>query len=460
MKSGKYGALSLLLVGLAACGGGAPSDSGESGTDTGSSGASGATASGGSSTGSSGVTAGPSSGTSTGNSGIVAGPRSGASTGGSGTTAGSSSGVSVGNSGTSGSGGATSGSTSGASSGSSGTSAGSSSGTSAGQANDGGSSAAAGGSGWLHTMNNHIYQADGTVWMGRGVNIDDLLFCGYNYNLQTLGSSAEADVESVIDQAVAGWHSNFLRISLYMDSYGTAISWANDTSGYASSMTRIVKYVGSKYPGTYVLLSLRSDASMDCPSEPACVPTANTVPVYKALVDSFANDSFVIFGLANEPAPPTTANLITAMNLGVAAVRAEETKLGVPQHLVAVQTMSSTGSFTTTSIQPAGNILYEVHYYPALAGGGPDYYSSFAPTFPMVIGEYGDFGSSGNTSAASFFKDMEDMQIPSLAWDFDPLNDCAPDLLNVNTSNALAPATANSWGQVVQPYLANPAKFK
>ncbi|HSY23752.1 MAG TPA: cellulase family glycosylhydrolase [Polyangiaceae bacterium] len=381
---------------------------------------------------SSGISAGPSTGT-----GTMAGPSSGRSGGSTGTSAGSSSGTT----GTSGA-------------------------VTSAKANDaggGGAGGADGGAsaGWLHTMNNHIYEADGAPWMGRGVNIDDLLFCGYNYNLQTLGATtAEADVRTVIDQAVTQWHSNFLRISLYMDSYGTVLDWASDTDGYASAMTRIVKYVGTQYPGTYVLLSLRSDASMNCPSEPACVPTASTIPVYQALLDSFANDSFVVFGLANEPAPSTAAELITAMNLGVAAIRSEETKLGVPQHLIAVQTMSSTGSFTTTSIQPSGNILYEVHYYPTLGSGGPSYYSSYAPTFPMVIGEYGDFGSSGNTSAASFFKDLEDMQIPSLAWDFDPLNDCAPDLLNTNSGNAVSPVTASSWGQVVQPYLANPGSFK
>lgn len=194
--------------------------------------------------------------------------------------------------------------------------------------------------------------------------------------MQPLGSAAEGYVKSVIDQAVGGWHANYLRISLYMDSYGTALDWASDTSGYASAMTRIVNYVGTKYPGTYVLLSLRSDVSMNCPNEP--------------------ND---------------------------------------------------TASFTPTSIQPSGNILYEVHYYPVLAGGGSDYYSCFAPTLPMLIGEYGDFGSSGSTSAESFFKDMENMQIPSLAWDFDPLNDCAPDLVN---TGSVTSATPNAWGQVVQ----------
>jgi hypothetical protein len=420
MNLGKRVSLFLLVATLEACGGGSSSSSAESGSPTGSAGSSGTSA------GAAGTPAGSGSGTSAGpGSGAMAGP-------------------------------------------SSGTSAGPSSGTSSVHLDAGGDgrAAAAGAdagsvTGWLHTTGNHIEQADGSVWMGRGVNIDDLLFCGYNYNFQTLGSSAEADVKTVIDEAVMEWHANFLRISLYMDSYGsTTISWASDTNGYASAMTRIVNYVGTQYPGTYVLLTLRSDASMDCPSEPACVPTANTVPVYQALLDSFANDSFVVFGLSNEPAPATAADLIAAMNLGVAAIRGEETKLGVPQHLISVQTMGSTGSFTTTSIQPSGNILYEVHYYPTLAAQGPDYYSDYAPTFPMLVGEYGDFGSSGNTTSASFFKDMEDMQIPSLAWDFDPLNNCAPDLLNINSGNAVSPVTASAWGQVVQAYLAAPSSYK
>jgi hypothetical protein len=416
------------VVALEACGGGSSSNSVDSNAPTGSTGSSRASGSG------SGMAAGPSTGSSTGSSGIAAGPSSGA-TGGAGSGTIRDAGHDGGQ-----------------------TADGAASDAAGNDAPSGGDSGAP--AGWLHTTTHQINRADGSVWVGRGVNIDDLLFCGYNYNFQTLGSSAEADVKTVIDEAVGQWHSNFLRISLYMDSYGSVIDWASDTNGYASAMTRIVKYVGAQYPGTYVLLSLRSDASMDCPSEPACVPTASTVPVYKALVDSFANDSFVLFGLSNEPAPATTADLIAAMNLGVVAIRAEETKLGVPQHLIAVQSMGSTGSFTATSIQPSGNILYEVHYYPGLGGGGPDYYSAYASTFPMLLGEYGDFGSSGDTSSASFFKDMETLQISSLAWDFDPLNDCAPDLLDINTGNAVSPVTASPWGQVVQPYLANPSSFK
>ena len=55
----------------------------------------------------------------------------------------------------------------------------------------GGSTGAGGGgalpAGWLYTNGNKIYAADGkgsgAPWMGRGVNVDDIFFCGYNNTL-------------------------------------------------------------------------------------------------------------------------------------------------------------------------------------------------------------------------------------------------------------------------------------
>src|SRR5882724_957422 len=49
-------------------------------------------------------------------------------------------------------------------------------------------------SGWLYTSGNKIYVSNGssagTPWLGRGVNVDDLFFCGYNYMLQTANAEA------------------------------------------------------------------------------------------------------------------------------------------------------------------------------------------------------------------------------------------------------------------------------
>ncbi len=63
------------------------------------------------------------------------------------------------------------------------------SGNRAGSNQEGGASAALGGrpAGWLYTEGAKLKRSDGqgsgTVWVGRGVNIDDIFFCGYDNSL-------------------------------------------------------------------------------------------------------------------------------------------------------------------------------------------------------------------------------------------------------------------------------------
>src|SRR5262249_25509445 len=74
----------------------------------------------------------------------------------------------------------------------SGTSSGSSSGGKASSGSGGGVSGSGSGGahadagspeGWLHTSGNQILTSDGQPWVGRGVNVDDIFFCGYNNTL-------------------------------------------------------------------------------------------------------------------------------------------------------------------------------------------------------------------------------------------------------------------------------------
>jgi len=71
---------------------------------------------------------------------------------------------------------------------------------------------------------------------------------------------------------------------------------------------------------------------------------------------------------------------------------------------------------------------------------------------PVIIGEYGSLPGNGD----SFFNDLESKKIPSLAWDFQPFSNCAPDLVDVtHDAKMLNP---NAWGKVVQAYLLAHAK--
>jgi hypothetical protein len=317
--------------------------------------------------------------------------------------------------------------------------------------------------GWLYTSGGKIYVSTGsggTRWMGRGVNVDDLFFCGYNNTLSMAG--AEQDLQTLIGSVITGWKPNFLRISLSMHSDTTTASWLTNAAQYKTPMTQVIQSVGT-HPNVYILVTLRSDASMidhdtgsndpeatGVPSNATNTPDKSAFPtgtdaVYTALVDTFANDAFVLFGLTNEPGGSTLSSgaLTTALSHAVGTIRGEEDRLGVPHHIVSVQGTNWTSNiaFYATSPLPYDNVVYEVHGYPP-AGSSYTY-----ANIPVIIGEYGDLPNS-----ATFYADVESKQIPNLAWDLDTYNGCAPDLVNVNDSPTNLQPT--SWGTTVQSYLA------
>jgi hypothetical protein len=321
------------------------------------------------------------------------------------------------------------------------------------------------GKGWLYTKGAGIFVSDGagggTPWMGRGVNVDDLFLCGYNNTLWM--GSADQTVETIVASLIANWKPTFVRISLGMDSFPTVVSWLSNPGQYKTPMTGVIQAIGAN-PGVYVLVTLRSDASMilqdqtdgdpeatGIPSDATNTPDKNKFPsgtdaVYQALVDSFASAPFVVFGVTNEPGgnKQSSATLAKAMSHAVDVIRAEEDKLGVPHHLVSVQGNAWTSdiSYYVNAPLPQDNVVYEVHGYP------PQVASYTQPSLPVIIGEYGSLDAN---SAPAFYTDVEKKQIPNLAWDFDPYSNCAPDLLNVTADATKIQPSA--WGMIVQSYL-------
>jgi aryl-phospho-beta-D-glucosidase BglC (GH1 family) len=297
--------------------------------------------------------------------------------------------------------------------------------------------------------------------MGRGVNMDDLFFCGYNYTLWM--SDAEAQLTALASSLVSGWKPTFVRISLSMASYPTTVSFLSNDAQYKTPMTNVIHALTSS-PDVYVLVTLRSDASMigqdqvdgdpeatGLPSDATSTPNATQYPtgtdaVYEALVDTFANDSHVLFGLTNEPGGNKLSNqqIAAAMSHAVSTIRAEEDKLHVPHHLVSVQGNGWTSDISFYAATPLSQdgVVYEVHGYP------PDPSSYTYANLPVIIGEYGSLDAN---SAPGFFADLEAKQIPNLAWDFDSFSNCAPDLLVVNQVSQSPQPSA--WGSIVQAYL-------
>jgi hypothetical protein len=317
--------------------------------------------------------------------------------------------------------------------------------------------------GWLYTIGNQIYVSNGTAagtpWMGRGVNIDDMFFCGYNNSLWM--TAADQTLKTVVTGLMSAWKPNFVRISLSMDSYVTVTSWLTDDAQYKTPMTGVIDAIGAN-PNTYVLVTLRSDASMieqdkdagdaeatGVPSDSTNTPDTKAFPtgtdaVYVALVDSFAHDNFVLFGLTNEPGGNELPadKISAAMSHAVSTIRAEEDKLGVPHHLVSVQGFGWSGDISVYGKQPLpqDNVVYEVHGYPPSTG------SYTYANIPVIIGEYGSL-----SDATGFYKDVEAKEIPNLAWDFDAFSNCSPDLLEITTDATKLNPT--DWGMTVQTYL-------
>ena len=316
--------------------------------------------------------------------------------------------------------------------------------------------------GWLYTSGGKIYVSNGsggTQWMGRGVNLDDIFFCGYDNTLWM--SNPDQTLETIVTGLMSVWKPSFVRISLGMDSYPTVTSWLTNAAQYKTPMTGVIQAIGAN-AGVHVLVTLRSDASMigqdtvdgdpeatGLPSDSTTTPNATSFPTgtdatYIALVDTFANDGYVLFGLTNEPGGNklSSATISAAMSHAVGVIRAEEDRLGVPHHIVSVQGngwTSDISSYATTPL-PYDNVVYEVHGYPPPAA------SYTYSNIPVIIGEYGSL-----TNSTAFYADVEAKQIPNLAWDFEPYSDCSPDLLMVTTSATTLTPTA--WGTTVMNYL-------
>jgi hypothetical protein len=319
--------------------------------------------------------------------------------------------------------------------------------------------------GWLYTQGGGINVSNGssggTPWMGRGVNLDDIFLCGYDNTLWM--TNPDQTLEKVVSGLMSAWKPTFVRVSLGMASYPTVVSWISNPSQYQTPMTGVINAIGQN-AGVYVLVTLRSDASMigqdtadgdaeatGLPSDATTTPSATKYPTgtdatYVALVDSFAHASFVLFGLTNEPGGDklTNAQISAAMSHAVGVIRAEEDRLGVPHHLVSVQGNGWTSdiSFYAKSPLAYDNVVYEVHGYP------PAQSSYTYANIPVILGEYGSLPTGGSTA---FYADVEAKHIPNLAWDFEPYSDCAPDLLQANQSDTNLAPTA--WGTTVQAYL-------
>jgi Cellulase (glycosyl hydrolase family 5) len=330
-------------------------------------------------------------------------------------------------------------------------------GTSDGGSVDGGPSNAGA---WLHTAGNHIVRSDGKVWHGRGANLHDTRSC----DACTFEAPSVAEVKRRIDELVDVWKANFIRLNLesYAPSAGRT-QWRTvlDDPAYLADVGTIVDYIGTK-PGVYVMLSVWNDPSLSSMGWPQ---TATNSELAK-LVATFASAPHVLFGVSNEPQSnddgALDAQVWTAMNSAVAAIRGVEDEVRVPHHIVAVQGTRDWGRrldyYVTHPITAGGgdNVAYETHVYDP-ATDFAALFETAANKLPVIIGEFGP--SQGMTAAdcSTLQQAAEQMEIPHLAWTFHMR--CSPNLLVDNSSGGCGrgmPLVPTSWGTVVKNRLAMP----
>src|SRR5690606_587166 len=143
-----------------------------------------------------------------------------------------------------------------------------------------------------------------------------------------------------------------------------------------------------------------------------------TGDVWELLAEHFAHHDYVMFGLSNEPEynydGALNNDVWQAMNSTVAKIRAVEERLGVPNHIVAVQGTGGWSRFlayyVTNPITAGGgeNIAYEVHVYDPAS----DFDSMFiqpSKTLPVIIGEFGPAqGYMTMTDVSTLMEQAED----------------------------------------------------
>lgn len=316
--------------------------------------------------------------------------------------------------------------------------------------------------GWLSTAGSRIVNADGRTWMGRGVNIHDTRSCG----ACVLEPPNVAEVKRRMDEAVDQWGANFLR--LLLESYpgpDGKIQWRGvlDDPAYLSNLREIVSHATGKRD-VYVLLSVWHDPSIG----PTGWPTSETNRVWQKLATTFAGDSHVLFGVANEPAAnfdgAQDGQVWSAMNDAVAAIRAAEDAAGGRHHIVAVQGTRQWGRvldyYVQNPIKAGGgtNVVYETHVYDS-ADLFQARFIGPSRTIPVIIGEFGPVDQPGvalmtTPDCARLMEQADALQVPYLAWAFHMR--CPPDLLQDGSNGGCGvgmPLRPTAWGSLLRDHL-------
>jgi hypothetical protein len=321
----------------------------------------------------------------------------------------------------------------------------------------------------LHVSGNHILNADGTRWHGRGANLNDTRSC----NACTSQAPSVAEVERRIDELVDNWHASFIRLDL--EAYASSDGYRNASNyqsvlydpNYLADIRTIVQYIGTK-PGVYVLVSLWEDPSIDSSTGwPTINPTTGTDTTWRKIAAALADQPQAMFGIINEPENnydgSQDATVWSLMSQVVKAIRDTEDAAGAPYHIITVQGTGGwarrLGYYVTHPIteRSGANIAYEVHVYNPQTDFA-SLFETYAPSLPIIIGEFGPM--SGTMTAAdctALMDSAQSLEIPHMGWTFHMR--CDPSMLADTSGGGCGIGMTlqpSAWGTQLKARLAQP----
>ncbi len=311
--------------------------------------------------------------------------------------------------------------------------------------------------GWLYTEGNKIKNSDGTVWMGRGVNMFTTRPCGAYEGRTTDAVLAE------IDELVNNWGANLLRLCLVNNNAG-AIYDPSVTKGsiltdqaYREQLVTIAEYVEAM-PGVYIIFDIWWDQNIDKHNGgvPADADLPEFIETWEKLTEILDPYSQVLFGICNEPLVTTAFprdKIWNVMNEVAKAIRAKE---NTNKHIILAPGIGRYGrdidyyvnnELVYENGNKIENIVYESHVYNNRTEW-QDMLFTPGEEIPALTGEFGPDGYMTLEETIEFMELSEEKGIPWTAWVYG--NSCGgeKDMLNGNGS-------ITNWGEIVKTHILN-----
>ncbi len=261
----------------------------------------------------------------------------------------------------------------------------------------------------LHAAGNQLQDSAGHTVVLRGVNIPGL----ESYPTGLLGDPAQ--VLHAVDVALNTWHANLLRLTVYPDfwfGHDQGVGLGEAADGGAACRNLVDQIVGkARDANAYVMLTVWGSDRGQPDAAPALhdLPDDGTTQFWTdAAVGAarlYANDAAVLFDPFNEPHDVSWSqwrdggvindNGTTYTSPGLQGLLQSIRDTGA-NNLVAAEGLGYGSDLSGVAqgyglVDPAGNLMYQFHFYPAEWQSAADGDAQVQPVaqYPVYIGEFG-----------------------------------------------------------------------